>query len=403
MLGAALPADLFDSELLTVFSNSFGQSVRFAGTNSDHVVAVGADGKVRVFDLTKTNPLQTMRALVSDKPLLGRTQDASAALVAEVMGGTVRLSDPLTGEAMGNITLPQSFMISNVTVSPAGQALIVNGQDARGDYSVLLYNARTQRLLAKRPYASWLNPAFSPGGDTLALTVFTRGHDEIEFIDASTGRLRFAVPSTGEPGKDPRFLPGIALVGTPTGTKAFRLDTGAPTTLNATFARIAADGCTSCWINVSQRHIAHLNPSSAFTVFDEHGKAIGTFGPGQHRDVVYRHMALSQDGSRAALWDINTGRVQLFDVKTGRELGESFKVSPTFPYGVPSADAETIEFATDSRTVVLHWDSPTPTVATIDVEDFALDNHVCAIAMRDLTTAEWRVAGQTEPVPRICG
>jgi hypothetical protein len=186
-------------------------------------------------------------------------------------------------------------------------------------------------------------------------------------------------------------LPGIALVATATETEAIRLDTGERTVLSGAFARFAADMSRAAV--VGDRYVSYREDSGALTVYDEHGEAIGTFASSSSAGAPTA-IAISSDGSLVALSYTLGGRVQLFDVKTRREFGESF--------AVPTGSFNEIGFARGSHVVVVHWPFPS-TIVTINADPRWLRAYVCSVASRDLTDSEWRAAGQAGPAPRVCG
>jgi WD40 repeat protein len=196
---------LVQSFPISISSTSAGHTdyvndLRFSPDNA-HIVTVGRDRKVILWDLASGKPLHFLSG--HNGPVNSLDISSDGALIATASSdGTARIWDAATGQLLQNLT-GHKYLVLGVVFSPDGKRLLSGG----GDNNARLWDTQTgEELLTLSGHTGKVDKvAFSPDGKLIASG---SGEDGTVIIfDAATGKALLTLP-----GHDLLFAPdGISL------------------------------------------------------------------------------------------------------------------------------------------------------------------------------------------------
>jgi WD40 repeat protein len=307
--------------------------------------------------------------------------------------GSIEVFDQHTGRVLWHESPSASqsgdVAVNTLAFSPNGQLLVSGGDDQ----AVRLWNAQTGHPLRATSTDSLISQvAFSPSGDLLAVGVDDDA-GTLLLLDGTTGSLIRKL-RVGASIYAVAWLNGGRLaVDSDRGTIIFAARTGATTHTIPGSAETTAIAS-----NRDGTILALLNASGALTLQDtttwtQLDSLSAESGPGE--------LAFTQDGRTVAAADTD-GYAQLWDVASGQQLGDVFRVPqriPAQPTGVESLSFDPTEssllMGTSDGTLVRLGPLPLSSVA-------GTARYLCGVVRRSLTRSEWKQLVPSAPYHATC-
>jgi WD40 repeat protein len=309
------------------------------------------------------------------------------------MDGSIEVSDRETGRVLWQRTTPPGQIgVTTLAFSPNRQLLVSAGDDA----AIEVWNAQTGRQLrVTRTDGLVSQVAFTHDGNRIAASVDDRT-GTLLLLNAATGSLIRKLHAGASVVGVAWLAGGRVAADSARGTVVLAAGSGARTHVipgNANTTSVAS--------NPDGTMLALLNASGALTLWDATTwkRLYSLSAPSDGG-----HLAFTQDGRTLAVGSTN-GRVQLWNVASGQQLGDVFRVPQTNPE-IPDdpTGVNTLSFDPTATSLVMGTSAGTVvTLGPLPLSNGAAANRfLCDFVRRNLATSEWHQLLPTTPYHRTC-